>query len=72
MSEMEGRKASMVSLVDTGGGAVFKASDSETMVVVNEFHGEYDIDWIVHKDSEGKEIRRLNTKMVEMIVWEDA
>jgi len=35
----------------------------------SELHGEYDLDWILEKDSNGNEIARHNVKLLESIYW---
>lgn len=69
---LTGKKVSMISLPDPTGGSVFKPNkdEGEWMEVVNEYHGEYDLDWIIHCHSDGTEHRRYNVKLVEMIEWE--
>lgn len=46
----------------------YKIKDSERAYIVNEFHGEYDIDWVVIEEN-GQETMRYNTKYVDSIVW---
>ena len=43
--------------------------DNSRLETLSEFHGEYDIDWVVVIDVDGKEIARHNTRYVESIVW---
>jgi len=45
-----------------------KATEACQFKIVNDFHGEYDIDWIVAIEN-GKEVERWNTKNVEHIEW---
>lgn len=69
--ETIGKKVALLSLFDPSGGCVFKPEDGETMEVVNEFHGDYDMDWIIQFRADGSERRRFNMKLVEMIEWAD-
>ena len=45
-----------------------KATETCQFKIVNDFHGEYDIDWIVAIEG-GREVARWNTKNVEHIEW---
>lgn len=45
-------------------------TNERTMETLNEYHGEYDLDWVIEKIN-GKEIARHNTKYIETIVWEE-
>jgi hypothetical protein len=49
------------------------SGNGHTMKVINDFHGQYDIDWIALFDEAGKEIRRWNAtcSSVEGIEWEE-
>jgi len=44
------------------------ATDTRTMIAVNEYHVEYDLDWVLVIEN-GKEIRRYNFKSIESIEW---
>ena len=42
---------------------------NKEIILVNEFHGEYDLDWFIVIEN-GLEIARHNAKFVETIEWE--
>ena len=44
------------------------ANYSCTLETLNEFHGEYDIDWVILLQ-DGNETARYNTRHIESIVW---
>uniref|UniRef100_A0A6H1ZA13 Uncharacterized protein n=1 Tax=viral metagenome TaxID=1070528 RepID=A0A6H1ZA13_9ZZZZ len=46
------------------------AKNGLILETLNEFHGEYDIDWIIQKEN-GVEVARHNTKYIETIIWEE-
>jgi hypothetical protein len=50
------------------GAEAIECNNETTLEILNEFHGEYDIDWIIVKTN-GVEKTRINTKYVETIEW---
>lgn len=54
------------------GYASSQVSCSKTVEIIlqNEFHGEYDIDWAIVK-RDGAEIVRHNLKYIQSIVWKE-
>jgi hypothetical protein len=51
-------------------GLVAGTGKVRTMETLNEFHGEYDLDWVIEKH-DGVEVSRHNCKLIESINWED-
>jgi len=47
-------------------------AENQTCELQNEFHGEYDVDWLIVFDQNGHELRRVRADRVLEIVWEDA
>ena len=45
-----------------------QASGDMRLITLNEFHGEYDLDWMLVMDGE-KEVARHNLKHVTSIIW---
>lgn len=65
-----GRKVKEISW-GCGRDAEFMASGyGVTLEILNEFHGEYDLDWVVKK-IDGREVVRYNCKTIDTIVWEE-
>ena len=48
-----------------------QSTDEFTLEILNEYHGTYDLDWILQKDAMGKEIGRHNVQSIESIIWEE-
>ena len=46
-------------------------TDDQTCEMQNDFHGEYDVDWLIVFDKNGHEIRRVRADKVLEIVWEN-
>jgi len=59
------REVAEIGLVD---GGTVRAKEGETLKVVNEYHGEYDLDWICLFRGE-TEVRRYNARTLEYIIW---
>ena len=47
---------------------VVVAKDAVTLETLNEFHGAYDLDWVV-KMEDGRETARFNVSHIETIIW---
>ena len=43
--------------------------EHQHMVTLNEYHGEYDVDWVLLVDGNGHEMARYNTRYLASIVW---
>jgi hypothetical protein len=50
------------------GDALLRPPEGHRLVLINEFHGSYDLDWIVLMKGD-KEISRHNTLFIASIVW---
>lgn len=65
-----GRKVKSIELPQ---GNVVSGDDNHYLETFNEFHGEYDLDWVVMKQRDGspngKEVERYNCKFIVGIVW---
>jgi hypothetical protein len=50
-----------------------RGDDNHYLETLNEFHGDYDMDWIVMKlrdgSPSGKEVERYNCRFIVGIVW---
>lgn len=72
MQDMEGRKAKQV-YYGKDGECLQEAKNGDNyikeIILATTFHGEYDLVWLCVYEN-GKEIMRINAKMVESIIWE--
>jgi len=45
------------------------SKDGQHMVTLNEYHGDYDLDWVLLVDGNGKELERHNGRYIASIEW---
>jgi len=51
-----------------GTDGVYRCAPGQKMILPNEFHGQYDEDWVCIYEGD-KEIMRYNTKFIATIKW---
>ncbi len=47
---------------------ILRPKEGQSLILKNEYHGEYDIDWVCLMEK-GKELSRHNVKFIASIVW---
>lgn len=67
-----GKKVKSIELPQ-GENVFVRGDENHYLETLNEFHGDYDMDWIVMKlrdgSPDGKEVERYNCKFIVGIVW---
>lgn len=66
-SKHEGREVERVWWDDDGNSAL-TAQPGRKLVLRNEYHGEYDLDWIC-EEADGVELSRYNVKTIGGLIW---